>query len=188
MCLSSLETQSILCKVTCHIKEVLIAFAGVVNLNRKSFHHQVLFYLILGILLSILCHVEQIKVWTLQELRMLCPRHNVNVNIVVLNCQKCNQCLKCQVSGDKSPGLLFEGVLKMSLSLSLALSVCFWSGHVSSSLGQGHLLSCSGQLKTGTTLYLSLSSFFLVRSCLLITLIKCLKGSKSLGLLFVWQK
>ena len=102
MCLSSLETQSILCKVTCHIKEVLIAFAGVVNLNRKSFHHQVLFYLILGILLSILCHVEQIKVWTLQELRMLCPRHNVNVNIVVLNCQKCNQCLKCQVSGHKS--------------------------------------------------------------------------------------
>ena len=34
--------------------------------------------------------------------------HNVNVNIVVLNCQKCNQCLKCQVSGHKSLGLLFE--------------------------------------------------------------------------------
>ena len=46
-----------------------------------------------------------------------CPRHslfkghNVIVNIVVLNCQKCNQCLKCQVSGHKSLGLLFEGVL-----------------------------------------------------------------------------
>ena len=44
-----------------------------------------------------------------------CPRHslfkghNVNVDIVVLNCQKCNQCLKCQVSGHKSLGLLFEG-------------------------------------------------------------------------------
>ena len=25
--------------------------------------------------------------------------HNVNVNTVVLNCQKCNQCHKCQVSG-----------------------------------------------------------------------------------------
>ena len=37
--------------------------------------------------------------------------HNVNVNIVVLNCQKCNQCLKCQVSGHKSLGLLFESVL-----------------------------------------------------------------------------
>ena len=37
--------------------------------------------------------------------------HNVNVNIVVPNCQKCNQCLKCQVSGHKSRGLLFEGVL-----------------------------------------------------------------------------
>ena len=24
-------------------------------------------------------------------------------------CQKCNQCLKCQVSGHKSLGLLFEG-------------------------------------------------------------------------------
>ena len=41
-----------------------------------------------------------------------CPRHslfkghNVNVNIVVLNCQKCDQCLKCQVSSHKSLGLL----------------------------------------------------------------------------------
>ena len=37
--------------------------------------------------------------------------HNVNVNIVVLNCQKCNQCLKCQVSGHKSLESLVEGVL-----------------------------------------------------------------------------
>ena len=37
--------------------------------------------------------------------------HNVNVNIVVLNCQKWNQCLKCQVSGHRSLGLFFEGVL-----------------------------------------------------------------------------
>ena len=44
--------------------------------------------------------------------------HNVNVNIVVLNCQKCNQCLKCQVSGHKSLGLLFEDVFQMLLSLS----------------------------------------------------------------------
>ena len=36
--------------------------------------------------------------------------YNVNVNIVVLNCQKWNQCLKYQVSGHKSLGL-FEGVL-----------------------------------------------------------------------------
>ena len=46
-----------------------------------------------------------------------CPRHslfmghNVNVNIVVLNSQKCNQCLKCQVSGHKSLESLFEDVL-----------------------------------------------------------------------------
>ena len=37
--------------------------------------------------------------------------HNVIVHIVVLNCQKCNQCLKCQVSGHKSLGLLFEAFL-----------------------------------------------------------------------------
>ena len=37
--------------------------------------------------------------------------HNVIVNIVVLNCQKCNQCLKCQVSGHNSLRLLFEGGL-----------------------------------------------------------------------------
>ena len=30
--------------------------------------------------------------------------------LVVLNCQKSNQCLKCQVSAHKSLGLLFEGV------------------------------------------------------------------------------
>ena len=46
-----------------------------------------------------------------------CPRHslfkghNLIANIVVLNCQKCNQCLKYQVSGHNSLGLLFEGVL-----------------------------------------------------------------------------
>ena len=76
----------------------------------------------------------------------------MNVEIVVLNSQKCNQCLKAH----KSLGLFFEGVLILSLSLSFSLS-----------------------------LYLSLSlSFLLVRSYLLITLIKSLKGHKSLGALF----
>ena len=37
--------------------------------------------------------------------------HNVIVDIVVLNCQKCIQCHKCQVSGHKYRGLPFEGVL-----------------------------------------------------------------------------
>ena len=42
-----------------------------------------------------------------------CPRHSlfkghsVIVDIVVLNCQKCNQFLKCQVSGNKSENLIF---------------------------------------------------------------------------------
>ena len=44
-----------------------------------------------------------------------CPHHSLfkghNVNIVVLNCQTCNQCLKCQVSDHESRGLLFGGVL-----------------------------------------------------------------------------
>ena len=37
--------------------------------------------------------------------------HNVYVKIVVPNCQKCYQCLKCRVSGHKNRGLPFEGVL-----------------------------------------------------------------------------
>ena len=62
-------------------------------------------------------------------------RVTVNIEIVVLNCLKCNQCLK----GHKSLGLFCAGVLQLSLSLyfslymSLALSFC-WSGHVSLSL------------------------------------------------------
>ena len=48
-----------------------------------------------------------------------CPRHslfkghNVIVDIVVLNCQKCIQCHKCQVSCHKSLGLLFEEVVEV---------------------------------------------------------------------------
>ena len=45
-------------------------------------------------------------------------------NIVVFNCQKCNQCLKCQVSGHKSLGLFYflsdqgvPGVRSMGLKL-----------------------------------------------------------------------
>ena len=43
-----------------------------------------------------------------------CPRHslfkghNVIVNIDFLNCQKCYQCLKCQVSGHKFVGLFWN--------------------------------------------------------------------------------
>ena len=65
----------------------------------------------------------------------LYSRVTVNVESVVLNCQKYNQCLKCH----KSQGLFFEDFLHLSLSfssssyLSLSLSFC-WSGHVSSSL------------------------------------------------------
>ena len=44
----------------------------------------------------------------------LYSRVTVNVEIVVLNCQKCNQCL----DGCKSLGMFFEGVLQLSWSLS----------------------------------------------------------------------
>ena len=50
---------------------------------------------------------------------ILKSRVTMNVKIVVLNCHRCNQCLK----GHKSLGSLFEGVLQMSLSLSLSLSL-----------------------------------------------------------------
>ena len=39
--------------------------------------------------------------------------HNVIVHSVVLNCQKCNQCLKCQVSGHKN----FQKIWKLSKNL-----------------------------------------------------------------------
>ena len=53
----------------------------------------------------------------------------MDVKIVVLNCQKCNECLNCH----KFPGLLFEAVFKISLSLSMSLSLYLsycWSGLV----------------------------------------------------------
>ena len=58
-------------------------------------------------------------------------RVTINFEIVVLNCQRCKECLNVH----RSFGLLFETVLQMSLALSLSLSLSFcWSGHVSSSL------------------------------------------------------
>ena len=45
----------------------------------------------------------------------------MNVEIVVLNCQKCKQFLK----GHKSLGLCFEGVFQLSLSLSFSLYLSF---------------------------------------------------------------
>ena len=52
--------------------------------------------------------------------------HNVTVNIVVLNCQKWNQCLKCQSSGHQSLKLPF-GVFYKS------------HGHCHSQFGSGHV-------------------------------------------------
>ena len=61
--------------------------------------------------------------------------HNVNVNIVVLQCQKCNQCLQCQVSGHKSLGSLFEIALWASCDVSLSLHC---SDQTSCSNSNGH--------------------------------------------------
>ena len=60
-------------------------------------------------------------------------RVTMNVDIVVLNRQKCNQCLKVH----KSLGLLFGGVHNGHKSLGCSHGHCqclFWSGYVSSSL------------------------------------------------------
>ena len=62
---------------------------------------------------------NEVKSKTSQELRMLSPG-TMNVQIVVLNCQKCKQCL----NGIKFLGLLF---VINSLSLSFLL---VRSGHV----------------------------------------------------------
>ena len=89
----------------------------------------------------------------------LYSRVTVNVESVVLNCQKCNQCLK----GHKCLGMFFEGVLHLPLSFLFLLSLSYsGSGPVSS-------------------MFVIVIVFLLVRSCLLISLNKCLKGHKSLG-------
>ena len=96
-----------------------------------------------------------------------------------------NKCFK----GHKSLGLLLGGVLKMSLSLSLSLSLSIFFGHVMSShhseqmsqrsqVSRIALRRCFQNVFVFVFVFLSI---FLVRSCLFITLIKCLKGRKSLG-------
>ena len=57
--------------------------------------------------------------------------HNVIVHIVVLNCQKCYQCLKCHVSGHKNFQKLF--FLKKLCVLIFALKKPFFSLHILSS-------------------------------------------------------
>ena len=92
----------------------------------------------------------------MQELRMLSPSLFIQSQC---NCQKCNQCLKCQVSGHKCLGLILRVFSKCHCHcLCLCLCLC-------------HCIC----------LFICLCKFFLVMSCLLITLNKCLKGHKSLG-------
>ena len=108
--------------------------------------------------------------------RSFLKSHYEHVQIVVLNCQKCNQCLNalhCIAIGNglKYPGLLFEGELWMSFSLSL--SFC-WSCHVTSPLWSNVskvtlLLGCSPNVFV--SVFLSL-----VMPCLLITLTILLKN------------
>ena len=122
-----------------------------------------------------------------------------HVQIVVLNCWKCNQCLK----GHKSLGLLFEGVLQLSLSLhfslslSLSLSFCssgYVSHHSDQKYQRSHYLGRSLKVLSNVfvIVFVFVKSivivfvvvFLLVRSCPLVTLITYLEGHKSLGLLF----
>ena len=108
------------------------------------------------------------------------------------------------VKGHKSLWSLFEGVLLMYLSLSLFLSLSLslplsffgpvMSPHHSGQMSQRLQVSrialwrCSLNVFVFVIVFVFafvfVIGFFLVRSCPLITLIKCLKGQKSLGLLF----
>ena len=108
--------------------------------------------------------------------------------------------IKC-LKGHQSLGSLFQGALLMYLSLSLSLS--FYLSLSLSFVGSGHVFSSLWSNVSKVTslwdrsfkvlseciclcqchcLCLCLCHcLFFVRSCLLITLIKCLKGHKSLG-------
>ena len=79
----------------------------------------------------------------------------------------------------------------MYLSLSLSLSLSFFFGHVMSShhseqMSQSSQVSRRGSQNVFVIVFDFVFVFviFLVMSCLLITLNKCLKGHKSLGSLF----
>ena len=96
--------------------------------------------------------------------------HNVIVNIVVLNCQKCNQCLMCQVSGYKSLALLFEGEIWMFSEN----QKFFQKSEIFPKIW-----NFSENLK-----FFLISENFSKIFCQLITLITCLKGSKSLRMLY----
>merc|ERR1712020_535651 len=86
-----------------------------------------------------------------------------------------NKCLK----GHKSLGLLLECVLKMSLSLSIYFGHVM-SSHHSEQMSQRSQVSRIALRRCSQNVFVNL---FLVMSCLFITLNKCLKCHKSLGLL-----
>ena len=81
--------------------------------------------------------------------------------------------------------------LSLSLSLSLYLSLSIFFGHVMSShhseqMSQRSQVSRIALRRCSQNVFVFVFVFviFLVMSCLLITLIKCLKGHRSLGSLF----
>ena len=103
--------------------------------------------------------------------------------IQVLNCQNCSQCLKCH----KSLGLLLWGVLWLCPCICLCICLCNFF-LVMSCLLITEQMSQRSQVSRIALRRCSQNVFvfvnFFVMSCLLITLNKCLKGHKSLGLLW----
>ena len=98
------------------------------------------------------------------------------------------------VSDRSLKGLLNYICLCHYLCLCMCLCHClfFGSGHVSSSLWSNvskvwRLWGCSLKVLSKCLCLCLCHCLFLVSSCLFITLIKCLKGHRSLGLLFVCQ-
>ena len=112
---------------------------------------------------------------------------NCQVTKIVMNSgfnyQNCSQCLKCH----KSLGLLSGG-----LCLCLCICLCIFFGYVMSShhseqmsqrsqVSRIALRRCSQNVFVFVIVFVFVFVIFLVRSCLFITLMKCLKGCKSLG-------
>ena len=111
--------------------------------------------------------------------------------IQVLNCQKCNQCLKCH----KSLGSLFEGALNVFVFVIVFVFVfvivIVMSPHLFDQMSQRSPVSrialwrCSLNVVVFVIVFVFVFVFvivfLMVRSYPLITLVKCLKGHKSLG-------
>ena len=122
------------------------------------------------------------------QFRML---SSVKINCQVFNCQNCNRCLKCH----KSPELSFQlsklsKIVKKLLQLSKIVAMSQLSKTIKfvkkNQICQNKFQFCQKKSNLSEIVKICPKKVnMLVRSCFLISLIKCLKGRKYLGSLFV---